>query len=172
MRGGLMRIREGRLIISPLYLMMLEQAATDAAKQDNPLHGWQPFGHESDGAFEKYVAWVRCLRSRVFEGEVALETLHHGMIWLSGVPKITVQSTPLALHEAVSRVPTASKKKARTSARRGGTDTPRTWVIRAACTRGVVCNSTWHCGSPPAHSLKINNRHRHRHRHRRPEDKL
>ena len=34
-------------------------------------------------------------------------------------------------------------------------DTPRTWVIRAACTRGVVCNSTWHCGSPPAHSLRM-----------------
>ena len=117
MRGGLMRIREGRLAISPLYLMMLEQAATDAAKQDNPLHGWQPFGHESDGGFEKYVAWVRCLRSRVFTEKVALETLHHGMIWLSGVPKITVQSTPLALHEAVNQVSTASEKKACTSAR-------------------------------------------------------
>ena len=125
MRGGLMRIREGRLIISPLYLMMLEQAATD--EQDNPLHGWQPFGHESDGAFEEYVAWVRCLRSRVFTGKVALETLHHGMIWLSGVPKITVQSTPLALHEAVSRTPTASEKKARTSARRGGTG--KDWLV-------------------------------------------
>ena len=127
MRGGLMRIREGRLIISPLYLMMLDQAATDTAKQDNPLHGWQPFGHESDGAFEKYVAWVRCLRSRVFTEEVALETLHHGMIWLSGVPTITVQSTPLALHEAVSRVPTASEKKACTSARRGGTG--KDWLV-------------------------------------------
>ena len=129
LQNGLLRICKGRLTVSPLYLMIeLNHAIAkgDDSVKEHPLFGWQPFGHESDSAFEKYVAWVRCLRSRVFTGEVALSTLHHGMKWLSGVPEITVQSTPLALHEAVNQIPTASEMKAHTESRGG---TGQDWLV-------------------------------------------
>ena len=117
MRGGLMRIREGRLAISPLYLMIeLKHAIAkgDGSVTEHPLFGWQPFGHGHEGDFEKYVAWVRCLRSRVFEGEVTIERLHHGVQWVSPQPNISISSTPLELCAAAHQVHTASKGKART----------------------------------------------------------
>ena len=117
MQNGLLRICRGSLTVSPLYLMIeLKHAIAkgDGSVTEHPLFGWQPFGHDHEGDFEKYVAWVRCLRSRVFEGEVTIERLHHGVQWVSPEPDIRISSTPLELCAAAHQVHTASKGKART----------------------------------------------------------
>ena len=117
LQKGLLRICKGRLIVSPLYLMIELKSAIakgDGSVKEHPLFGWQPFGHDHEGDFEKYVAWVRCLRSRVFEGEVTIERLHHGVQWVSPEPDIRISSTPLELCAAAHQVHTASKGKART----------------------------------------------------------
>ena len=117
LQKGLLRICKGRLIVSPLYLMIERKSAIekgDGSVTGHPLFGWQPFGHGHEDAFEKYVAWVRCLRSRVFEGEVTIERLHHGVQWVSPKPDIRISSTPLELCAAAHQVHTASKGKAHT----------------------------------------------------------